>query len=72
MMDERHWGDGVQVDWSDLLTTLENLDLVNNKEDFWLQMDTRDLTEAGAFIPKEIWENYIIKQKHDKLRIIQK
>jgi len=35
--------------------------IVNSKEEFWMQMDLTDLESAGAFIPKEIWEKFIIK-----------
>ena len=36
--------------------------VVSNKEEFWLQMDLRDLEEAGAFVPKEIWDEFILKK----------
>ena len=35
---------------------------MSNKEEFWLQMDLRDLEEAGAFVPKEIWDEFILSK----------
>ena len=43
--------------------------MVENKEDFWLKMDLQDLGEAGAFIPKEIWDKYILKEDNTKIKI---
>jgi len=43
--------------------------MVNSKEEFWLQMDIKDASESGAFIPKEIWEEYIIKKDNTKIQI---
>lgn len=45
---------------------------MNNKEEFYLNMDIQDLTDAGAFISKEIWEEYIIKHDNNSIRIINK
>jgi len=43
--------------------------MVKDKEDFWLKMDIKDLSEAGAFIPKEIWDSYILKEDNTKIKI---
>lgn len=41
---------------------------MGSKREFWLEMDIRDLEEAGAFISKDIWDSFIIK-KQNKLTI---
>lgn len=30
-------------------------------------MDCKDLSEAGAFIPKDIWDMYILKKDNSKI-----
>jgi hypothetical protein len=45
--------------------------MVESKEDFWLNMDCQDISEAGAFVPREIWDKYILKEKKTK-QIIMK
>ena len=35
-------------------------------------MDLQDLGEAGAFIPKEIWDKYILKEDNTKIKITPK
>lgn len=54
------------MDWDRLYFALKKEGVVNSKEEFWLGMDIKDLESAGAFIPKETWENYILK-KTDQL-----
>ena len=42
--------------------------VVNSKEEFWYQMDLKDLESAGAFIPKETWDSFIIKKDTGKVK----
>ncbi len=35
---------------------------MSSKEDFWLNMDLVDLEQAGAFVPREIWDEFILKK----------
>lgn len=44
--------------------------MVESKEEFWLGMDVQDLSEAGAFVPKEIWDDYIIKKDPNRIEFI--
>jgi len=34
---------------------------VDSKHEFWLEMDIFDTENAGAFIPAEVWEKFILK-----------
>jgi hypothetical protein len=36
---------------------------VSSKEEFWYGFDLEDLSNAGAFIDKEIWDKYILEKK---------
>jgi hypothetical protein len=42
--------------------------LVQSKQEFWYEMDLIDLENTGAFIPREIWDDFILK-KSDKVKI---
>ena len=42
--------------------------VVNSKEEFWLRMDLKDLESAGAFIPRETWDSFIIKKDTGKVK----
>ena len=44
--------------------------VVNSKEEFWLRMDLKDLESAGAFIPRETWDSFIIKKDASKVKIV--
>lgn len=48
---------------------LKSKGMVQSKEEFWLGMDTEDLSQAGAFVPREIWDNFILKQDKTKITI---
>ncbi len=41
--------------------------VVSSKQEFWYEMDLQDIESAGAFIGKEMWDKYIIK--NNKLRV---
>ena len=43
---------------------------MNSKEEFWLQMDLKDLESAGAFIPREVWDSFIIKKDTSKVKFV--
>ena len=43
---------------------------MNSKEEFWLRMDLKDLESAGAFIPREVWDSFIIKKDASKVKIV--
>ena len=44
--------------------------VVNSKEEFWLRMDLKDLESAGAFIPRETWDSFIIKKDNSKVKFV--
>jgi hypothetical protein len=44
--------------------------VVNSKEEFWLRMDLKDLESAGAFIPRETWDSFIIKKDTSKVKFV--
>jgi len=44
-----------------LFYALKKEGVVNSKEEFWLEMDLQDTETAGAFIPAEVWEKFILK-----------
>jgi len=46
-----------------LYFALKKEGVVNDKDEFWNRMDIKDLESAGAFIPKEIWDKYILRKK---------
>lgn len=37
--------------------------LVSSKDEFYYQMDLQDIEDAGAFIEKHVWDNYILERK---------
>jgi hypothetical protein len=41
--------------------------VVQSKREFWYEMDLEDIESAGAFIRKEMWDKFIIK--NNKLRV---
>lgn len=43
---------------------------MNSKEEFWLRMDLKDLESAGAFIPRETWDSFIIKKDNSKVKFV--
>ncbi len=51
-----------EIDFEKLYFALKSKGMVNNKEEFWLQMDIKDASEAGAFVPTEVWKKYIVKE----------
>jgi len=46
-----------------LYYALKQAGVVSSKREFWMEMDIKDLEESGAFISKEIWDNFILKKK---------
>ena len=58
-----------QIDFEKFYFALKSRGMVQSKEEYWMHMDVKDLTEAGAFVPKEIWDEYIIKKDNSKIRM---
>jgi len=50
-----------------LYFALKKEGVVNSKEEFWLRMDLKDLESAGAFIPSETWDSFIVKKDTSKV-----
>jgi hypothetical protein len=42
---------------------------VNDKEEYWMGMDLKDLESAGAFIEREVWDKFILKAGKSKIQI---
>jgi hypothetical protein len=51
-----------------LYFALKKEGVVNSKEEFWLRMDLKDLESAGAFIPRETWDSFIVKKDTSKVK----
>jgi hypothetical protein len=43
--------------------------VVSDKQEFWHQFNLADLESAGAFVPREIWDGYVIKKDASKIKI---
>ena len=41
--------------------------VVHSKQEFWYEMDLIDLESAGAFVPREIWDKFVLKKNPSKL-----
>lgn len=52
-----------EIDFERLYYALKQAGVVGSKKEFWLEMDIKDLEEAGAFISKEIWDEFILKKR---------
>lgn len=51
------------IDLERLYWSLKSQGIVQSKEEFWIGMDLDDLSTAGAFIDKNIWDKFIVTAK---------
>ena len=42
---------------------LKSKGVCSSKQEFWFEMDLIDLEQAGAFVPREVWDEFIIIKK---------